>query len=132
MERLDRAAGLLQSQVDKAPVWEPFVEDITVALASAEELCRRGDDLFGLPSADTIYWIEAAPLAGALASSGQVRGESVALCAAPLHVGSRLQDSLFLKKQAVVLRRRRWQCKALSAASRTFGLEASLLALASL
>ena len=103
VERLDRTAGLLQSQVDKAPVWEPFVEDITVSMASAEELCRRGDDLFGLPSADTIYWIEAAPLAGAVASSGQARGESVALCAAPLHVGSLLQDSLFLKKQAVVL-----------------------------
>jgi DNA polymerase-3 subunit epsilon/ATP-dependent DNA helicase DinG len=64
---------------------------MAVAIAAAAELRRRGDDLFGLPSSEAIYWIEAG------------RGDSIALRAAPLHVGPLLQDLLFDKKQAVVL-----------------------------
>jgi Rad3-related DNA helicase len=91
-ERLDRLTGLLTGQIDASlPAWQSLLEEMTAVCDTAAELRRHGDDLFDVPNPETIYWIEAG------------RGDSVALNAAPLHVGSLLQEKLFEKKEAVIL-----------------------------
>jgi ATP-dependent DNA helicase DinG len=91
-ERLDRLVGLLTTQVDASlPAWAFLLEELAAVGATVAELRGHGDDLFDLPSSEIVYWIEAG------------KGDNVALCAAPLHVGRLLQELLFDKKEAVVL-----------------------------
>ncbi len=77
--------------IETLPVSETLRFELLTAINVGEELCRQMDSLVFHPESNTIHWL----------IHGR-RNNMIALHAAPLHVGSILQSSLYLQKASLI------------------------------
>jgi len=91
LKRLQEALDDAGEMVD-LPDAEDLIMRVKALQRNLAETRRNLDELVFAPSAETIYWAEL-----------PVRGEQNSLPAAPLHVGSLVEEHLFHQKRCVIL-----------------------------